>query len=439
MNKNTFPSHLVLVLLAVLIAVPSAMAYDFEEGGIYYNDCGNDQVQVTFKDETYNSYSGRVNIPSTITHDGKNYTVCGIKSYAFYRCAELTSVTVPTTVTTIGDHAFAYCRALTSAVIGRIDYSPYYIDDIVGTWVSEYGADSYGTYDIMGNDVVRFDFYNNYTGRYTFYTVNGPAYIDISWETQEIRLNINYSDGDHEALYYGFYQDGYLILGMDRNFSVYTAYRSTDSTGRLRTNPTDRDMTSIGDQAFHECENLTDLRIGNNVASIGEYAFYRCMSLKELNIPNSVETIGVCAFLHCQGLTRVVIGSGVRSIGYGAFGGAWQLTAITCHAVMPPTFQIDTNYANFNPNVYDEATLFVPGESISQYRRADVWKEFSNIKAIRDRIPGDVNNDGEVNIADVNAVIDAILSNSHDLDCDVNEDNEVNIADVNAVIDIILK
>ena len=52
--------------------------------------------------------------------------------------------------------------------------------------------------------------------------------------------------------------------------------------------------------------------------------------------------------------------------------------------------------------------------------------------------PGDVNGDGEVNISDVNAVIDMILSQSSDSAGDVNADGEVNIADVNAVIDIIL-
>ena len=51
---------------------------------------------------------------------------------------------------------------------------------------------------------------------------------------------------------------------------------------------------------------------------------------------------------------------------------------------------------------------------------------------------GDVNGDGEVNIADVNAVISAILSNSATAAADVNGDSEVNIADVNALIDIIL-
>ena len=53
-------------------------------------------------------------------------------------------------------------------------------------------------------------------------------------------------------------------------------------------------------------------------------------------------------------------------------------------------------------------------------------------------VPGDVNHDGEVNIADVNAVIDAILGGVQDINFDVNGDGEVNIADVNAIIDIIL-
>ena len=53
-------------------------------------------------------------------------------------------------------------------------------------------------------------------------------------------------------------------------------------------------------------------------------------------------------------------------------------------------------------------------------------------------VVGDVNGDGEVNIADVNAVIDFILSGGSSDSADVNGDGEVNIADVNAVIDIIL-
>ena len=53
-------------------------------------------------------------------------------------------------------------------------------------------------------------------------------------------------------------------------------------------------------------------------------------------------------------------------------------------------------------------------------------------------IHGDVNGDGEVNIADINAIIDMILSSRSDTSGDVNGDGEINISDINAVIDIIL-
>ena len=54
-------------------------------------------------------------------------------------------------------------------------------------------------------------------------------------------------------------------------------------------------------------------------------------------------------------------------------------------------------------------------------------------------VPADVNHDGEVNIADVNAVIGVILTGTMMYSPDVNLDGEVNIADVNAVIDVILQ
>ncbi len=53
-------------------------------------------------------------------------------------------------------------------------------------------------------------------------------------------------------------------------------------------------------------------------------------------------------------------------------------------------------------------------------------------------LKGDVNGDGEVNIADINAVIDTILTADTNARADVNGDSEVNIADVNSLIDIIL-
>ncbi len=53
-------------------------------------------------------------------------------------------------------------------------------------------------------------------------------------------------------------------------------------------------------------------------------------------------------------------------------------------------------------------------------------------------VRGDVNGDGEINIADINAVIDMILTSNDDIKGDVNDDGEINIADINSLIDLIL-
>ena len=103
--------------------------------------------------------------------------------------------------------------------------SPYYVEDIVGSWVSYYGHDSYGEYDILGYDVVRYDFYSNYTGRYTYYSRYGLDYVNFDWDTRGDRLFINYYDGDREFLYYGYDRNGDLIMATDSHFYNYTAYR----------------------------------------------------------------------------------------------------------------------------------------------------------------------------------------------------------------------
>ena len=53
-------------------------------------------------------------------------------------------------------------------------------------------------------------------------------------------------------------------------------------------------------------------------------------------------------------------------------------------------------------------------------------------------LPGDVNGDGEVSVADINAVVDMINSGSVAASGDVNGDGEVNLADINVIVDVIL-
>ena len=103
-------------MMMVLFGILSSQAYSFTVGGIYYNKSGTNAT-VTYKSTSYNSYSGSVIIPPTVTLGNTTYTVIGIGSRAFYGCSGLTSVVIPSSITSIGDDAFVGCSRLTSVTI----------------------------------------------------------------------------------------------------------------------------------------------------------------------------------------------------------------------------------------------------------------------------------------------------------------------------------
>ena len=78
-------------------------------------------------------------------------------------------------------------------------------------------------------------------------------------------------------------------------------------------------VTSIEDNAFVDCIELTSVEIPNSVTSIGVSAFRGCKGLTSVTIPNSVTSIGFIAFQGCTSLTSVVIPNSVTSIDSWAF------------------------------------------------------------------------------------------------------------------------
>ena len=89
------------------------------------------------------------------------------------------------------------------------------------------------------------------------------------------------------------------------------------------------DVTSIGDYAFYECKSLENITIGNGVTIVGDYAFYCCNSLTSITIPDSVTSIGNRAFYECTSLENVKIGNGVTSVGDLAFLNCWRVVNVT--------------------------------------------------------------------------------------------------------------
>lgn len=87
--------------------------------------------------------------------------------------------------------------------------------------------------------------------------------------------------------------------------------------------------TGIGESAFEDCRNLTEITIPKGVTFIGNSAFGRCRKLTCLDLPDGVTSIGEWAFACCDSLCRLTLPNSVQSIGFRAFYDCKSLTEIT--------------------------------------------------------------------------------------------------------------
>ena len=161
-------------------------------------------------------------------------------------------------------------------------------------------------------------------------------------------------------------------------------------------------VTSISYGAFRESPSLTSVTIPSTVTYIGERAF-EGTSLTSVTIPSGVTSIGEGTFIF-SGLTSVVIPSGVTTIGDEAFGGCTNLTDVTipssvtniegsaflgCTSLTSVTSQImdpfeisSTVFSNWNGGQYEfntSATLYVPAGTKVKYEATPAWNQFQNI------------------------------------------------------------
>ena len=321
-------------------------------------------------------------LPNSVTSIGGN---------AFEGCSGLTELTLPNSVTSIGDGAFRGCSGLTELTLPN---------SVTSIGESAFSGCSGLTELTLPNSVTSI-------GNYAFSDCSGLEKITV----------------DRGNKRYDSWGNCNSIIDTETNTLIVGCKNSVIPNS----------VTSIGDGAFRGCSGLTELTLPNSVMSIGDCAFYGCSGLTELILPNSVRSIGDIAFTYCSGLEKITVESGnscydsrdncnsiidtefntlivgcknsvipnsVTSIGYYAFYGCSGLTGltlpdsvasigdgaficcsdlskITSLAEIPPM----CGFKVFNGVNKTNCELIVPIVSVTAYKQAEVWNEFSNIRA----------------------------------------------------------
>jgi len=234
--------------------------YALEHLSISIND--DNQAIIT---DCYGIYKGSLTIPDVIY----GFPVVEIDTTAFNTCLDMTAITIPSCVTSIGDYAFENCRKLEEINIPNS--------------VTQIGEFAFKDC----HSLERISIPNNITNLETgiFYGCKSLKYVNLPTNLETIGVN---------------------------------AFANCSALENIYLSET---ITQIRGGAFSDCTSLTYIELPSNITTIGDGTFFDCQNLADVVIPDKVTSIGDSAFFHCYCFSKIIIPKSVTSIYHNAFVG----------------------------------------------------------------------------------------------------------------------
>ena len=333
-------------------------------------------------------YSGDIDIPRMINHDGEEYIVNqidtkafahtnlssvvipnSIKSlyaYTFYECKNLVRVELPDNLSLIGDYVFYGCEKLNSI---KLPNSLKKIGDsafdncfnLTSITIPE-GITSIGKYTFSGcRQLSSITFPNNLK------TIEEGAFeycqnlkrLNFPNSLTEIKTKaFQYCSGLTELNF----PEGILEIGE-------LAFLGCSNIEKLEI---PAELEFIGEKAFAECSKLSTVIIPEGITTIANGLFENCSSLSSIEFPESLTKIEMKAFNLCPNLTSLTIPKNVTEIGDFAFYNVGDNVPIKILSDLPPLLGKNAfSDRNILPIIYVNYT------SLYNYKNHDDWKRFN--------------------------------------------------------------
>ena len=259
-------------------------------GSSYQDEMGQTQSRFTYTlDEDGNAtITGCNNITSSLVIPGEidGHTVVAIGSQAFYKAANLASVSIPNSVTYIGSEAFNGCTKLASV-------------------------------NLPANlETLKRCAFQNCTA---LTEINIPASLNVAsypFEGCSNLKTIHFEDGITRITNYLFGNcTGLTDIEIPDTVTTIGSYAFSSATNLASVSIPDS-VTTINSGAFANCTKLTAVEIPDSVTYIGSEAFKGCTKLASVNLPANLETLKSCAFLNCTALTEINIPASLNEASY---------------------------------------------------------------------------------------------------------------------------